>query len=177
MAGKPSERLVWAMETLAPDPGDHVLEVGCGHGVAVSLVCERLSGGRILAIDRSQKMIEMATRRNREHVAAGRAVLKTTTLEQADLGDERFDKVFAFNVAPFWLQPEQALGIVRRQLAPGGAVYVFWDARHTQSGRARDLADALSERIRLAAFCVEQVLVQDLRPVPAVCVIARPVTA
>jgi trans-aconitate methyltransferase len=174
MAGRPSERLVWAVETLTLDPADHVLEVGCGHGVAVSLVCERLTGGRILAIDRSKKMIEMAARRNREHVAAGRAVLKTTALEQADLGEERFDKVFAFNVAPFWLQPEQALGILRRHLAPGGAVHVFWDARHTQSGRARDLADALSERIRLAEFSVEQVLVKDLRPVPAVCVVARP---
>jgi hypothetical protein len=47
-------------------------------------------------------MIEMAARRNREHVAAGRAVLKTAALEKADFGDERFDKVFAFNVAPFW---------------------------------------------------------------------------
>ena len=73
MANKPSERFVWAVDTLAPDPGDHVLEVGCGHGVAVSLVCERLSSGRITAIDRSPKMIAMAARRNREHIAGGRA--------------------------------------------------------------------------------------------------------
>ena len=49
-------------------------------------------------------------------------MLKTAALEQADFGDERFDKVFAFNVAPFWLQPKQALGIVRPHLAPEGAV-------------------------------------------------------
>jgi len=164
---------VWAVDTLSPDPADRVLEVGCGHGVAVSLVCERLTSGRITAIDRSRKMIEMATRRNREHIAAGRAVLETAALELADFGDERFDKVFAFNVAPFWLQPEDALGIVRRQLAPDGAVYVFWDARHSQPDRARDLADQLSEKIRLAGFSVAQVLVKDLRPVPAVCVIAH----
>ena len=148
MASKPSERFMWAVDTLALDPADRVLEVGCGHGVAVSLVCERLTSGRITAIDRSKKMIEMAARRNREHVAGGRAVLKTAALEKAGFGDERFDKVFAFNVAPFWLQPKEALGIVRRHLAPDGAVYIFWDARHTQSGRARDLADRLSERIR-----------------------------
>src|SRR6266540_1919866 len=165
MASKPSERFVWAVDTLALDPADRVLEVGCGHGVAVSLVCERLTSGRITAIDRSKKMIEMAARRNREHVAAGRAVLKTVALEKADFGDERFDKVFAFNVAPFWHQPKEALGIVRRHLAPDGAVYLFWDARHTQPGRARDLADQLSERIRLAEFSVKQVLVKDLRPV------------
>ena len=173
-ASKPSERFAWAVDTLALDPADHLLEVGCGHGVAVSLVCERLTSGRITAIDRSGKMIEMAARRNREHVASGRAVLKTVALEQADLGDERFDKVFAFNVAPFWLQPNEALGIVRQHLAPDGAVYVFWDARHTQPGRARDLADRLSERLRLAGLSVDHVLVEDLRPVPAVCVIGQP---
>jgi SAM-dependent methyltransferase len=174
MASKPSERFVWAVETLALGPADRVLEVGCGHGVAVSLVCEKLTSGRITAIDRSKKMIEMAERRNREHVAAGRAVLQTAALETADLADERFDKVFAFNVAPFWLQPKESLETVRRHLAPDGAFYLFWDARHTPSGRARDLADRLTERIRLAEFTVSDVLVKDLRPVPAVCVIGRP---
>jgi ubiquinone/menaquinone biosynthesis C-methylase UbiE len=174
MASKPSQRFVWAVDTLALDGADRVLEVGCGHGVAVSLVCARLTSGRITAIDRSKKMIEMAARRNREHVTRGMAVLKTATLENADLGDERFDKIFAFNVAPFWLEPKEALGIVRRHLAPDGAVYLFWDARHTQPDRARDLANQLSEKLRLAEFSVHQVLVKDLRPVPAVCVIGRP---
>ena len=100
MASKPSERFLWAVDTLALDPADRVLEVGCGHGVAVSLVCERLTSGRITAIDRSKKMIEMAARRNREHVAGGRAVLKTAALEKADFGDERFDKVFASTSRP-----------------------------------------------------------------------------
>ena len=116
----------------------------------------------------------MAARRNRAYVAEGRAVLTTAALEQAGFGDERFDKVFAFNVAPFWLAPKQALGIVRRHLAPDGAVYLFWDARHTQPGRARDLADKLSDKMRLAEFSVDHVVVKDLRPVPAVCVLGRP---
>jgi len=61
-------------------------------------------------------MIEMAARRNREHVARGTAVLRAVALENADFGDERFDKAFAFNVAPFWSQPNEALGIVRQHL-------------------------------------------------------------
>lgn len=45
---------------------------------------------------KASKMIEMATRRNREHVEAGRAVVQAVALEDVDLGDRRFDKVFAW---------------------------------------------------------------------------------
>ena len=174
MTGKASERFVWAVDTLEVRPADHLLEVGCGHGVAVSLVCERLTTGTITAIDRSPKMIEMATRRNREHVDAGRAVLEATALEDANLGDRHFDKVFAFNVAPFWLQPEVALGAVRQRVARDGAVYIFWDARHSAPERARDLGNELAGRLREGGFSIDRVLAEDLRPVPAVCVIGRP---
>jgi SAM-dependent methyltransferase len=174
MAGKASERFVWAVDTLEVRPADRLLEIGCGHGVAVSLVCERLTTGTITGIDRSPKMIQMAARRNREHVDAGRAVLEAVALEDADLGDRRFDKIFAFNVAPFWLQAEAALGAVREHLAGDGAVYLFWDARHSAPGRARELGNVLADRLREGGFSVDRVLVADLRPVPAVCAIGRP---
>jgi SAM-dependent methyltransferase len=174
MAGKASERFVWAVDILEIRPADRVLEVGCGHGVAISLVCERLTTGTITAIDRSRKMIEMATRRNREHVDAGRAVLEAAALEDAELGDRRFDKVFAFNVAPFWQQPQAAFGAVREHLAPDGAVYLFWDARHFGPERARDLANDVADRVREGGFSVDRVLVEDLHPVPVVCAIGRP---
>ena len=173
MAGKASERFVWAVDTLDVRPDDRLLEVGCGHGVAVSLVCERLTTGTVTAIDRSPKMIEMATRRNREHVEAGRATFKVVALEDANLGEERFDKVFAFNVAPFWLQPERALSGVRDHLDPDGAVYIFWDARHSHSDGARGLGNDLADRLRVGGFHIDDVLVKELRPVPAVCVVGR----
>src|SRR3982751_2719570 len=152
MAGKASERFVWAIDTLEVRPADRLLEIGCGHGVAVSLVCERLTTGTIVAIDRSPKMIEMATRRNREHVDAGRAVLEAVALEDADLGDRRFDKVFAFNVAPFWLQPEAALGAVREHLVEDGAVSIFGAPRHSAPERAADLGNELAGLLREGGF-------------------------
>ena len=171
MTSRASERFVWAVDALEVDPGDSVLEVGCGHGVAVSLVCERLGPrGRILAIDRSKTMIAAAGRRNRLHVKSGRAVLEAVALEDVDLGNQRFDKIFAFNVAPFWLEPNEALSIVREHLAPGGAVYVFWDARRQS---ASDLGKRLSQRLLQGGFQIDRVLRKKLRPVPAVCVIGR----
>lgn len=72
---KAAERLVWAVDTLDVSPTDRILEIGCGHGVAVSLVCKKLDGGTILAIDRSARMVEMARRRNARYAAAGVAVV------------------------------------------------------------------------------------------------------
>ena len=174
MAGKPSERFVWAVDTLDVRPAERLLEVGCGHGVAVSLVCPKLTTGSITAIDRSPKMIAMAARRNREHVDAGTAAFEAVALEDADFGARRFDKIFAFNVAPFWLQPKAALDAVRAHLAPDGTVYIFWDARHFTPERARELGPQLADRLREGGFSVDRLLVADLRPVPGVCVVGRP---
>ncbi len=99
---KAAERLVWAVRTLAVEPGDRLLEIGCGRGVAVSLVCEKLDGGTIAAIDRSPKMIEAATRRNVEHVAAGVASFQSASLDRVALDGALFDKIFAINVGLFW---------------------------------------------------------------------------
>jgi SAM-dependent methyltransferase len=116
-----AERLVWAVETLGVRPDDRVLEVGCGHGVAVSLVCERLDGGSILGVDRSARMIEMAARRNSAHVASGRASFQVGALHEVDLDGARFDLVFAVHV-PVLLRgdPHRELAIVRAHLVPGG---------------------------------------------------------
>ncbi len=68
---------------MAVEPTDQLLEIGCGPGVAVSLVCEKLYDGNITAIDRSAKMIETARKRNADHVAAGVASFRTVSLHQA----------------------------------------------------------------------------------------------
>ena len=68
------EHVRWVVETLGVGPDDHLLEIGCGPGVAVALICERLVSGRIVAIDRSATAISRATRRNAEHIwGTGRA--------------------------------------------------------------------------------------------------------
>ncbi len=113
-----SKRLRSVVEQLNLRPDNRVLEIGCGHGVAATLVCERLGSGHLIAVDRSAKMIQAATRRNAAHVAA---------LEDLDLGDRRFDKIFAVRVGLFHRDPGQARGIVERWLAPGGEVFVFYD--------------------------------------------------
>jgi ubiquinone/menaquinone biosynthesis C-methylase UbiE len=108
-------------------PDDRVLEIGCGHGVAATLVCEQLQEGHLTAIDRSAKMIQAATRRNEAYVEAGRAEFLVADLEDLDLGDRRFDKIFAVRVGLFHRVPERARGLAEGWLAPGGGLFVFYD--------------------------------------------------
>jgi len=122
-----SERLRSIVEQLEIEPDDRVLEIGCGHGVAATLVCERLVGGHLTAIDRSAKMIEAAARRNAAFVEAGRAEFLVAELEQLELGERRFDKIFAVRVGLFHREPDRARAIADRWLARGGAVFAFFD--------------------------------------------------
>ena len=108
-------------------PDDRVLEIGCGHGVAAGFVCERLEAGRLTAVDRSAKMIAAARRRNADHVDAGKAEFLVAELEDLDLGERRFDKVFAARVGLFHREPERARALVRPWLAPGGSITAVFD--------------------------------------------------
>ncbi|MFC0531907.1 SAM-dependent methyltransferase [Phytohabitans kaempferiae] len=141
------ERLRWAVETLDPAPGDHVLEIGCGPGVAADLVCQRLDGGgRLLAIDRSPVAIERATRRNAEHVAAGRVRFAQTALEELAT-DDRFDSVFAVNVNLFWTRsPAHELALIRGLLRPGGTLHLFYEP--PGPARVKELTTKLEAALR-----------------------------
>jgi SAM-dependent methyltransferase len=153
------EHVRWAVELLDPGPGDRLLEIGCGPGVSVALICQRLTGGRIVAIDRSATAIARANKRNASHVAAGKAVLRRVALEDlhpADVlaGGERFDKVLAVNVNLFWVRsPAAELALVRRLLRPDGALYLCYG----YGGRplAGRVAGVLSGHLTGHGFAVE----------------------
>ena len=123
-----SERLRSIVEGLGIGPDDRVLEIGCGHGVAATFVCERLEGGRLTGVDRSPKMVAAAARRNAAYVETGRAEFLVATLEDLDLGERRYDVVFAVRVGLFHREPERARGLAAEWLVPGGAVHAFLDA-------------------------------------------------
>ena len=121
-----SERLAWAAAVVDPAPGERVLEVGCGHGVLVSLLADRVGPGQVVAVDRSPTMIAAAVRRNRAAVDAGRVRPVAAALVDADLADGDFDVVVSFNVRAFWTPPAPEWDVVRKVLRPGGRVLVAY---------------------------------------------------
>lgn len=145
--------------------------MGCGHGVAVSLVCERLDGGWLTAVDRSPKMIEIAKRRNGTYGDKARFI--AASLEDAYLGDEIYDKAFAVHVAALH-KPGVALDTVRRRLAPRGRLYLFsqapgWKTCQQAAGFGAELGGVLEE----GGLEIEETLVKDLASGFAAAVVAR----
>ena len=170
MTGKIPERLSWAVETLAIQPDDQLLEIGCGHGIAVSLICDRLLSGSIMAVDRSQKMIDVAQRKNEPHIAAGKAMFRAIALDQLDVASRCFNKIFAINVNVFWLNPARELALLRAMLEPEGRLYLFYEPPH--SSKSQTIIDKVRMNLEKEAFSVREVLVNMHR----VCITATVAT-
>ncbi len=148
------ERIAWAVERLEIQPADRLLEIGCGRGVAVEFICQQLSDGHILALDRSATAIQAATQRNAHHVAAGLATFEAIPLEDSDLGEQQFDKVFAINVNLFWTRaPEAELNTIKRALVPSGRLTLFYEP--PSPDRVQDIAERTVPRLEAAGFTTE----------------------
>jgi cyclopropane fatty-acyl-phospholipid synthase-like methyltransferase len=170
LAPRIHERIRLAVELLDVQPGDRVLELGCGPGVAASLVCELLGEGRMLAIDRSEIQVERARSRNEEHVASGLLALDTVALADLDVGSARFDKVFAMNVNLFWLGPAaEELERVRPALAPDGRLFLFYEPpTATQVSRTAEKAASV---LRSGGFAEPEILAPAAN---VLCCVSRP---
>ena len=120
-------RFRWVLGLLPVQPHHRLLEVGCGHGIALSEVAARLGRGTILGIDRSPIMTAAAVKRNAAAIAAGRVVVRTGTLEAVDLAPGGFDLVFAINVSLFQRDARVELGRIRERLAPSGQIHLFYE--------------------------------------------------
>jgi len=145
------ERIRWAVETLGVEPGDRLLEIGGGPGVAASLVCDRLDSGSLLLIDRSATAIERARRRNPEHVASGLLTLATVDLADFDPGTARFDKTFAVNVNVFWTTPAtEELARIRTALAHDGRLFLFYET--PSAARAGEVLQRVVDTLRANGF-------------------------
>lgn len=124
------ERLRWGVEQLPPVLDTPVLEIGCGAGHAVDLLLTRYPGTSVTAIDRSPTQIARARARLATKLTSDPLRLEPLELYTAPrvLGLNRFGIVLAINVNAFWTDPVEAFGAAADLLAPGGQVYLVYEA-------------------------------------------------
>jgi len=165
-----NERIYWAVSMLDIQPSDRVLEIGCGAGLAVEQIAQKLTSGKITAIDQSQAMITMASKRNKELIATEKVVLLTGKLAEIQLPDQGYDKIFAFNVSVFWKNPIRELQIIASHLKPDGAFYLFHQPPYDIT---KQIAKKASEQLKKGNFAIVQTIFKALPPVAAFCIIAQ----
>lgn len=175
LAGRGSNlvRNRWTVDLLDPASGERVLEIGCGPGVALKLVLSRASV-TATGVDHSAVMVAQARRRNAQAVRAGRLSLIQGTIDDIHAREGSFDKAFSINVIQF---VDQAAFAARMHalLKPGGTFATTYQPRHAKATRtdALKMADKLTRIFAAAGFESNRTEEIELKPVPAVCVVAQ----
>lgn len=126
-------RIRWAVDVMDVQPTDSVLEIGCGPGAGAELICQRLTTGKLFAIDRSESGVDRTKRRCKEYVDSGRLTVRQIDLATLRVPVKRLNKVFAFNVNLFWVRDcKEEMALLHERVLPGGAVYLFFEANRPE---------------------------------------------
>ena len=111
-------------------PGERVLDVACGTGLAAVEAAEAVgAAGSVVGIDLSGRMID-AARQRAAACGVANATFERMDAESLDLPDASFDVVLCALGLMYVPDPKRALAEMRRVLRPGGRlVVVVWGDR------------------------------------------------
>ncbi len=108
-----------------PQPGQTVLDVGCGTGWAVREIARRVPGARACGVDISPEMIRIAS----EGVKGDAVEFVLGDSENIPYDETFFDAVICSSSFHHYPQPVASLSEIRRVLKPGASLYLLETCR------------------------------------------------
>lgn len=172
MSSGATQRQAWIIDQISLREGDRVLELGCGHGVAASLLCDRLGAGTYLGVDRSAKMIAAASERNRRHVSEGRAAFQGSSVIESDL-EGSYDWVVAIHLPVLDRgDPRDELAVIQPHMNPASRLCVGFQPLDTSA--LETAVERLSRVLDLNGFNVVEVSRGNPQGRPTAVVFAEP---
>ena len=149
-------RIRWAVDLMDVQPGDNVLEIGCGPGYAAELIAQRLETGKLFAIDPSESGVDRTKQRCAQYVEAGRLTVRQIDLATLRVPVKRLNKVFAFNVNLFWVRDcADEVALLHERVLPGGSVYLYYDA--SRPDQVPTMVEKASAALQHAGFRISVV--------------------
>lgn len=130
MTTKISQRLLDIVNALPLKNGTRVLEIGCGTGIAAREIANRIGKGKILAIDRSKKSIDQATKLSQSEIKTGTLQYVQSKIEEFELPENEtlYDIAFAVRVGALdGRHPEiekEALNKIAKALKKNGKLFI-----------------------------------------------------
>lgn len=130
MAQKISVRLLEIVNTLPFKKGMRILEIGCGTGVMARAIANQIGSGKVLAIDRSAKAIELAKKNSSSEISSGRLQFVHAKIEAFELPKDEplYDIAFGIRVGALdGRHPEiqqQALANISKSLKKNGKLFI-----------------------------------------------------
>ena len=114
----------WERVRLALQPGERLLDVGCGHGAAaMALAGDLQPGGEVVGVDRSDEMLSAGRQAAATAGVAGVAFRNGDALA-LDEPDASFDAARSERTFQWLDDPAQAMTELVRVVRPGGRVVV-----------------------------------------------------
>jgi ubiquinone/menaquinone biosynthesis C-methylase UbiE len=113
------ERLRWMTGMLDPQPGERIVDLGCGSGDALAMIPGGLEGERI-GIDSSIGALRAAARTLDAGPGGSRLLVQADLSAPVPLADASVDRVLCHNVLECLADPDAFVEEVRRVLKPGG---------------------------------------------------------
>ncbi len=113
------DRVASLADHLAIQPGEAVLEVGCGTGQLTGWLAEQAAPGTVVAVDFAPAMVDAARSKGIP------AEFRVADVCRDDLGADRFDLVLCFHSFPHFRDHPAALRNLARALKPGGRLLVM----------------------------------------------------
>lgn len=169
------ERNRWTLDLLDLQPGDRVLELGCGPGYALGLAARRVPQGVVTGVDHSATMIEMARRRNGGHVAAGKVVLQVADDAFLEGREGQLDALFSANAVQFLDDQPRFFRRALSALRPGGRIATTYQPRgaNPHPSQASEMAERLVDLMEDAGFADIRTERLESQAMPAICVLGH----
>lgn len=110
------------LEWLDPQPGERILDVGCGDGFHDARIVA--AGAEVVGIDIHQSRLAFA----RRHNGGGRVEYLSMDAERMEFADGTFDKVISCCVIEHFTNEAKVLENIARVLKPGGLLVLSADS-------------------------------------------------